>query len=86
MSTQRETDAEAGKERFVPKAHERVSETPDSSLASVASDDDRLDWLARQAGTDVCVWCGARKSVPDIDACERERENPDGTREGRCCE
>lgn len=84
MSTQRETTSESESERFAPRGHERVAETPDSSLSSVEHDDDRLDWLARQMGTDVCVWCGQRRSVADIESCENERERPDGTRTGRC--
>lgn len=84
MSTQRETTSESEAERFAPTNHEQVSDVPASSLAAIESDDDRLDWLARQAGTTVCFWCNARKPVADIEACERERENPDGTREGRC--
>lgn len=62
MSTQRENDAESGKERFVPKPHEQGGDPDTSSLATVVSDDDddRLDRLSRMAGTNTCDLCRER--------------------------
>lgn len=69
MSADGDTPRDPARQRFTPDPDE--SANPNArSLAESGSVVD--DWLAKQMGTSKCVFCGARKSPAELEACERQ--------------